>query len=97
MELRNVEYKGFGKEEEELLGIARDKGKMKSKPKDAENHDEFVERFLLIPQALKVLFMLNSEHISPYSEWIGCVRYLLACQILDLFSFVLVMTHRLSW
>lgn len=75
----------------------RDKGKMKSMMKDAENQDEFVERFLLIPQALKVLCMLNSEHMAPYSEWIGCVRYLLSCQILNLFSFVLVMTHRLSW
>ena len=63
IQIRNVEYIGNGQEEEELLGIERDKGKVKSPDEDAENQDEFdevsicysfVEKLGLIPQALKV-------------------------------------------
>lgn len=78
-----------------------------NKPEDAENQDEFdevsicysfVEKFLLIPQALKVPLMLNSEHMAPYPEWMEHVPYPPSYQIPLTFSGLMPeMTHWLIW
>jgi len=74
-----------------LLGIERDKGKMKSISlkmlKTKMNLTTFVEKLLLIPQALKVLLMLNSEHMAPYPEWMEHVPYPPEYQIPNFFRF----------
>lgn len=42
---------------------------------------------MLIPQALKVPLMLNSEHMAPYPEWMEHVPYPPSYQIPIFFRF----------